>query len=277
VPGPEEHDPATWVRYDDGSVQEFMADQRPLAGFRDLTGRTFLSTAVTERGMPRPMPAGSRVMLWFTADGRLVAGAGFNSIQGRVELSGGQIWIPEMRITEMWCGDELLAQDQWLASLLNARPSWQLSGPHLRVSTGHAVIELTDRRVLDPDRPLEGTQWVVSALIGGNVTVGYPAEPSQAFLVFGQGRVTGSDGRQPLSGSAAVSGTTISFGPGPAMASSPRIDPAPADLALRVRATLHGDVSYRIEADQLTLSGGDPEGRGIGLLLTAVSQSSPFV
>jgi heat shock protein HslJ len=255
-----------WVRYDDDAVQEFEADQ--------LAGRTFLSTAVTEHGMPRPVPAGSRVMLRFTDDGRLVAHAGCNSIQGQVELSGGQISIPEMRITEMWCGEDLQAQDQWLAALLDARPSWQLSGPHLRVSAGQAVIELTDRRVLDPDRPLEGTRWVVSALIGGNV-MGYSAEPSRVFLVFGQGRVTGSDGCELLSGPAAVSGTTINFGLGPAVASSPRTDRAAADLARRVRATLHGDVSYRIEADELTLTGTDREGRGIGLLLTAVSQPSP--
>jgi heat shock protein HslJ len=241
-----------------------MADQ--------LRDRTFLSTTVTERGMPRPMPDGTRVMLRFTPDGRLVAGAGCNTIHGRVELSGGQIWMPEIGITEMWCGDDLLAQDQWLASLLDARPSWQLSGPHLRVSAGQTVIELTDRRTLDPDRPLEGTRWAVSALIGGNV-MGYPADPSRVFLVFGQGRVTGSDGCQPLSGPAAVSGTTISFGPGPAVPSSPCPDPTgpAADLARRVRATLHGDVSYRIEADELTLTGTDPEGRGIGLLLTAAS------
>lgn len=265
APGPEPCDPATWVRYDDGSVQEFMTDQ--------LQGRTFLSTAVTESGMPRPMPAGSRVTLWFTDDGRLVASAGGNSIQGRVELSGGQIRMPELRMTEMWCGDDLLAQDQWLVSLLNARPSWQLSDPHLRVSAGQAVIELTDRRVLDPDRPLEGTRWVVSAMIGANV-IGYSAEPSRAFLVFGQGRVMGSDGCQPLSGPAAVSGPSIGFGPGPAVAGSPCTDPAAANLALRVRAALRGDVSYRIEADELTLTGTDPDGRGIGLMLTAASKSS---
>jgi heat shock protein HslJ len=243
-----------------------MADQLP--------GRTFLSTAVTERGVPRPMSAGTRVMLRFTADGRLVASAGCNTISGRVELFGGQLWMPEIGITEMWCGDDLLAQEQWLASLLDARPSWQLSGPHLRVSAGQAVIELTDRRVLDPDRPLEGTRWAVSALIGGNV-MGHPAEPSRVLLEFGQGLVTGSDGCQPLSGPAAVAETTISFGPGPAAPSSPCRDPAAADLARRVRATLHGDVSYRIEAAELTLTGTDPEGRGIGLLLTAVSPSPP--
>ena len=122
-----------------------MADELRPADSRDLAGRTFLSTAVTERGMPRPMPAGSRVRLWFTADGRLVAGAGCNSIQGPVEVADGRLRMLEMRTTEMWCGEDLLAQDQWLASLLDARPSWQLAGPHLRVTTGQAVIELTEQ------------------------------------------------------------------------------------------------------------------------------------
>jgi len=39
VPGPEAPDPATRVRCDDGSVQEFMADHLRLAGFRDPVPR----------------------------------------------------------------------------------------------------------------------------------------------------------------------------------------------------------------------------------------------
>jgi heat shock protein HslJ len=258
-----------------------MADDRarPPAGAASsgLPGRTFLSTAVTERGVPRPMP-GTRVMLWFTADGRLVAKAGCNTITGGVELSDGRLWMREMRITEMGCADDLLALDQWLAAVLDARPSWQLSGPHLRVSTGQTVIELTDRRVLDPDRPLEGTRWVAWGLTGGNVTKVTDAAMAalpRVFLVFGQGRVTGSDGCQPLSGPARVSGTTISFGPGPAVTGSTCTDPAAAELARRVRATLHGDVGYQIEAGQLTLSGADADGLGVGLKLEAGPRSSP--
>ena len=104
------------------------------------------------------------------------------------------------RITEKWCEDELLAQDQWLASLLNARPAWQLSGPHLRVSTGQAVIELTDRRVLDPDRSLEGTRWVLSALVGGNLMVADAAEPSRVFPPLSIGRAVAitDEGREAL-------------------------------------------------------------------------------
>ncbi len=102
--------------------------------------------------------------LWFTADGRLVASGGCNLISGRVELSGGRVTLTEARMTEAACADDLMAQDEWLAALLHARPSWQLSGPHLRVSSGGTVVELTDRRVLHPDRPLEGTRWAGSEL-----------------------------------------------------------------------------------------------------------------
>jgi heat shock protein HslJ len=219
------------------------------------------------------MPAGTRVSLRFTADGRLLAGAGCNTISGQVELSGGHLWLPEMRMTEMGCADDLLAQDQWLASLLDARPSWQLSGPHLRVSTGQTVIELTDRQVLDPDRPLEGIRWVAWGLTGGNVTGGNVTDAaiaalSRVFLVFGQGRVTGSDGCRALSGPATVSGATINFGPGPAAVGT-CTDPAAAELARRVRTTLHGDVGYWIEADQLTLTAADADGLSVGLKLEA--------
>jgi hypothetical protein len=65
-------------------------------------------------------------------------------------------------MTEMACADELMAQDRWLAALLGTRPSWQLSGPHLRISVGGTAIDLTDRRMLDADRPLLGTQCSAS-------------------------------------------------------------------------------------------------------------------
>ncbi len=239
-----------------------------------LAGRKFLSTAVTEDGVPRRMPPGTRVWLWFTPDGRLLAEGGCNVINGQVEVSDGRITMPEMRITERGCADELMQVDRWLCALLDARPSWQLSGPHLRVTADTTVIELTDRRVLDPDRPLEGTRWVCVAIIGGRIRPAASlAGMDQVFLVFDRGRVTGSDSIAPLSGSAVVSPATIDFGPGPGVAGG--AGSARGELAHHVRATLRGIVRYTIEADELTLTGADTDGLGVGLWLSAVPASAP--
>jgi heat shock protein HslJ len=248
----------------------------PLGGGAEsaLVGHTFWSIAVTEHGVRRATPPRFRMTLWFTADGRLVAAGGCNSIIGPVKLSDGRITLADARMTEMACADELMAQDRWLAALLYARPSWQLSGPHLQVSIGGTVIEFTDRRVLDPDRPLEGTRWVGSAVSGGRVIA--PAALAglgRVLLVFAHGRVTGSDSREPLSGAAIVSGATIDFGPAPAIARRSSAGPAADDLTRHVRATLRGIVRYEIEAAELTLNGADTDGLGVGLYLAAVPPS----
>ena len=231
-----------------------------------LAGRTFLSTAVTEHGVSWPMPAGAQIRLWFSPDGRLVAGGGCNSINGTVDMSDGRITLVDGGITEIWCDDEWRMElDRWLSELLSTRPSWLLSGRQLRLSAGDTVIELTDRKVLDPDRPLEGTRWVCSLIMGGPIRSSLDGM-HDVFFVFGRGRVTGSDGVAPLSWPAVVSGTTIDFGAG--------ADPVPGELANHVRATLRGVVHYEIEAGELTLTGSD-EGRMVGLGLTAASASAP--
>jgi META domain len=91
----------------------------------------------------------------------------------------------------------------------------------------------------------------------------------RVFLVFGQGRVTGSDSAQPLSGRAVVSGGTIDFGPGPGTDTAAIGIPAASELVQHVRATLHGTVCYQIEADRLIINGADADGFGVGLWLTA--------
>jgi heat shock protein HslJ len=235
----------------------------------ELADRTFWATSVTEHGIPRALAGGSRVTLQLTADGRLIAHGGCNLIVGHADLSGGRLMLgADTRITEKSCAEDLIAQDRWLAEFLAARPSWQLSGSCLHVSARGTIVELTDRRVLNPDRPLEGTRWVCSALLGGHVRDGSLEAMSEVFLTFGHGRVSGSDGYEAVSGQAAVSDTSIDFGHGPDAAGSVRATAA-SDLARHVRATLHGVVRYQIEADELTLSGANLDTVSVGLYLTA--------
>jgi heat shock protein HslJ len=242
-----------------------MARARPADGGLPsaLAGRTFWSTSVTEHGAPGPMPADARITLRFSTNAELEAVGGCLALLGHADTSDGRIALSVWARTWREGADEPgRAVGRWLAALLESRPSWQLSGTHLRISAGGTVIELTDR---PHDRPLEGTRWAGRAIIGGRVR-GSIARLGQVYLVFDRGRVTGSDGCQPLSAPAIVSGETIDFGAGPDVADGA----IGGDLAQHVRATLHGTVRYKNDAGQLILSGADADGFGVGLLLAAV-------
>src|SRR5687767_14997293 len=57
----------------------------------DLRGKTFLATAVTEGGTPRALVQGTELSVEFTDDGRLIANAGCNIMQGPVDTAGGKL------------------------------------------------------------------------------------------------------------------------------------------------------------------------------------------
>src|SRR5690242_17014558 len=108
-------------------------------GAGSLWGRTFLSTAVTEKGEDRPLAPGTRLLLTFQ-DGNLRAHAGCNHVTGPVSLDGGRVGVGALASTMMSCGDVLDGQDRWLAGFLSANPTWRLDGDDLVLSTGDTEI-----------------------------------------------------------------------------------------------------------------------------------------
>ena len=96
---------------------------RPDSG-ASLTGRTFLSTSVTEDGKPRPLAAKSQVRVQFTTDGRMSWNAGCNSSQTSVSTSDGRLSLgKEITSTAMGCLGTLQGQDTWIAGVLMAKPA----------------------------------------------------------------------------------------------------------------------------------------------------------
>jgi heat shock protein HslJ len=236
-----------------------------------VVGRTFLSTKVTENGKDRPLVAGTRLTLRFVSASRLIANAGCNSISGDTDLSGGRINMPDRAATAMGCPQKgVYEQDSWLSKVLGDRPTWKLDGDTLVVSTATARIELTDRRTVDPDRPLAGTRWTVDTVISGTVASS-ATTGSRAHLSFAGGRVTGSTGCNSLGGPATISGQTISFGDGPITTKMACAGDGVMKLEAGVLATLRGDVTYKIEAGRLTLT----HPGGAGLQLVADPAASP--
>jgi len=225
-----------------------------------LRGRTFLSTAVTENGRPRALVKGTRISFWFADDGRLVANAGCNSMQGPVSTADGRLKAADLSMTGIGCNAALHAQDDWLAKLLGGTPSWQLQQDTLTVTSGTTTLTLLDRKVAEPDLPLEGTTWKLSSVIDGEVA-SHQAAGEKAYLRFSDGKVSGSTGCNDLSGPATVAGDKITFG---AIATTRR--GCPNDIATvedAVLRVLRGSVTFKIESSTLSLR--HPNAHGLDL------------
>lgn len=226
----------------------------------ELVGRTFLSTSATDGGEPRELAVDTRVSLWFADDGRLVANAGCNTLAGPVTLDGGKIETTgDLSMTEMGCDAPLHAQDEWLAKLLQASPSWRLDGDELVVTGADAELVLLDRSVAEPDRPVEGTRWQLDTIFSAGTASSLPAG-ADAHLTFDGGRVTGSTGCNTLEGPAAIAGSTIEFGQ---LSMTRKACPdGLAAVEQAIVAVLQGDVPFEVESGQLTLNPDADQGLG---------------
>jgi len=229
-----------------------------------LLGRTFLSESVTEDGAPRDLVEGTRISLEFGEDGQLVALAGCNHLLADVTVRDDRLEITGVGSTEMGCDEERHEQDQWLSGFLSSSPAWALDGDRLTLTSGATEIVLLDRRVADPDRPLEGTRWLVTTIVTGEAASSLPAgtEGSAWLVIEGEG-FTAHTGCREITGGVDVGNETLRF-----------FDVVQTDQACapeheqvdEVMGTILGggaDVEYYIEAAGLRLD--HPDGVGLGL------------
>jgi heat shock protein HslJ len=109
--------------------------------FDDLVGSTFVSTSVTGH----ELVDGTEINLTFI-DGRLSALAGCNTQNGDADVEDGRLVVERLASTMMGCEDDLMAQDRWLAELLEGDPEVTLDGETLTLSAGDVVIELAEQQ-----------------------------------------------------------------------------------------------------------------------------------
>ncbi len=220
-----------------------------------LEGRTFLSTGITGR----TLVAGSQIRIAFQ-DGRISANAGCNSMSGPYAVVDGMLVAGQLATTEMACDPALMEQDRWVAELLGGA-GLTLDGDTLTLERGSVVLTLVDREVADPDRPLEGTRWVVDGIVAGDAVSSVPAGLTAAITIA-DGQVSVEAGCNTGGGTVKVTEETLVFGP----IALTEMACAPAAMAVEqaVIAALTGRVAYTIEAGTLTLDAGDA-----GLILRA--------
>lgn len=226
------------------SVVGSPASTSPVAS---LEGRTFLSTSVTGRDL---VP-GTTVRLAFR-DGRLGVNAGCNEIGGAYNVADGRLQLGSMMSTEMGCDQALMAQDGWVGSFLGGA-TVALAGDSLTLGNGVVTMNLTDRRVADPDRPLVGTRWVVDGIITGEATSSIPMGVTAA-LTFTNDRLAVEAGCNTGGGTVAIEASTFTVGP--LAITKKACQPAATMVETAVLAALSGQVAYTIQADRLTITNG---------------------
>ncbi|MEI8408211.1 MULTISPECIES: META domain-containing protein [unclassified Kribbella] len=242
-------------------------------------GKTYLSTGVTEDGRPKELVAKTRVRLEFAVvpnendEGPRVYDvlrvfAGCNRLGAAVAtgelLADGKLWIDGFGGTARGCDPPLQAQDEWLTGFLISRPSWQVNGDELTLTSAGTTITLLDRKIAEPDFPLDGIRWKLVTTITNGDLFHYHHRAEEAWVTFDGDRLTGWTGCNELSGTVTRSTSELTF------TDVVTTDRAPigqtAEVETAILTTLSANVTYAIDHNRLTLIAPT----GIGLDLTAV-------
>lgn len=226
-----------------------------------LQGRTFIATAVTNDGQPHALVPNTELSVEFTDDGRLIARAGCNTMQGTVNTADGKLAFDgDLAMTAMGCEQPLQEQDLFVAKVLQASPSWQLANDRLTITSGKTTFDLAPRETVHPDKDLMGTTWVLDTLVDGNSASSTPANVPEVTMNFDK-TASAHTGCNGVGAEYTVEGDTIVFRN--AARTMKACAPEVNQVENAVADIMGGEVKYEITADRLTLT--NSSGKGIQL------------
>ncbi|WP_028476732.1 META domain-containing protein [Nocardia sp. CNY236] len=232
-------------------------------------GRTFVSVEVDGT----PIPGGGPMTIGFTDD-RIVADAGCNTLNGAVDMGDHLVRVSGVSTTLMGCPTEREGADEWLNGLLSAEPRWQLDGATLTLHGTDRTVILVDKKRAQPDKPIQGTQWQVTALSTDNAEIRARVieEVRPTLLIAEDGSISGTTGCNRMFGRA---DTSPADGAGPDLSATEitfhitttemACPPEVMDLEQAVLRALDGTTTATVDADTLTLRNAN----GAGLVLRA--------
>ena len=185
-------------------LREFRSAIGVLDGsIRMPMGKTYLSTAVTEDSEPKQLLPKTRIRLQFAREPNKNEGGprglGHPESGRRVQQHGhsrrsrrtADRWEPVDQRTwrhQVGCQPPLRDQEEWLYDkFLTSKPSWRLNGDELSLNSGGTTITLLDRKIAEPDFPLDGVRWkVVSTIRNADLRQGHHLA-KRAWISFDEG------------------------------------------------------------------------------------------
>jgi heat shock protein HslJ len=214
-----------------------------------VSGRTFISTAV----VGHRLAAGTHLQITFTRDERISVNAGCNTLGAGYHIDAAQLVVDALAGTEMGCDPDRMAQDQWIGELLQSKPELVVATDGITLRSGTTTLTLRDRKVIDPDRPLVATTWIVDSEIDRSTVSSVPLGANARIRLATNQRIDVYEGCKHMSGSVQMRQTSFTVrdlvGTAPAKCAGP-----PAFSFGRV---LPGAVRFEIDADRLTLTNAD--------------------
>ncbi len=236
-----------------------------------LDGRQFWSVSVLDNDVERPLVGDTRISVRFN-NGNISASAGCNSMGGPYRIDDNhKLTVTDMASTEIGCDPERHAQDEFLATVLNAGPRLTLNGDYLTIIGDSVRIELLDTEIADPDRPILQTRWTVTGFIQGEIVIAMNVDPErEGWIEFSEAsQMNGFDGCVDFSAPAEVSdGSTggpvegdgeVQFGE---LTAEDCEEPSSYSEAFNTLFET-GDVGFSIDGPRLTLL--NPQGNGVTL------------
>ncbi|MFD3547246.1 META domain-containing protein [Streptomyces sp. NPDC058655] len=167
--------------------------------------------------------------------------------------------------TTMACADQAFEVE--FAKLFRGRLTLD-RGPDrltLKAADGSTLALTSEPRT--PDAPLTATQWTVDSLTSGDSVSSVPAEAAgrARFTLAPDATASGSLGCNRFSATAAVDGSTVSFGP---LTTTRLACEGPAGEVERALTELFGSgpLTARIQGGSLVLTA--PDGKGLGAKAT---------
>jgi len=114
--------------------------------------------------------------------------------------------------TDIGCDLARHAQDEWLLDVLASRPVVTLTDDGFVLADGTSTIDFVDREIVEPDRPLVGTDWTVDTIVDQDASSSVPGSSPVMFVFNDDGRVVvTSEGCTVVEVPSQRSGNTITF------------------------------------------------------------------